>query len=275
MNEQKTWEEPYIINDKTEPVQSFEAFKMWVEMGNKRSLKAVAERMEKSHDTIKKYSCTWKWSERLQEKLSYESNVVYGKQLETVLTGLEMDTKRDYILQMALGNIVSTIVHFSLSTPSQLKTKTNLLTGKTEPNPNMETLERLTNLYSKLEQTHTKNQQKIIDYNHKCLSVQSFKNPNDYNKLIKNGKKEAMEFMGDYFDKIYSKDGDSVHGGITLFQSDLLKSYQPEVVGELETEAEPEAIPEPEATKPTKHTPRKQKKKSKRSTGRSRSKRGK
>ena len=101
-----TWEQPYTMNDKTEPVQSFEAFKIWVEMGNKRSLKAVAERLEKSHDTIKKYSCTWKWSERLNDKLTYENKIIHAKQLEVVMTGLNLDETRDIILQTILGNIL-------------------------------------------------------------------------------------------------------------------------------------------------------------------------
>ena len=109
-----TWEQPYTMNDKTEPVQSFEAFKIWVEMGNKRSLKAVAERLEKSHDTIKKYSCTWKWSERLNDKLTYENKIIHAKQLEVVMTGLNLDETRDIILQTILGNILQGILEISL-----------------------------------------------------------------------------------------------------------------------------------------------------------------
>ncbi len=39
MEEKYSWEEPYTLNDKTEPVQSFEAFKVWVEMGQVEVLK--------------------------------------------------------------------------------------------------------------------------------------------------------------------------------------------------------------------------------------------
>ncbi len=194
-SDNNTWEHPYTMNDKTEPTQSFEAFKVWVEMGNKRSLKAVAERMEKSHDTIKKYSCTWKWSERLQDKLTHENKIIYGQQLEMVLTSLEMDMKRDALIQHVLNNIAGALFELSLNDFKNFMATQNFKKNNLKPNSKMDLFQRLTNLYSNLEQIHTKNQTRCIDLNKKCLSVQSFQDSKDYYKLIENGKLEQKKFF--------------------------------------------------------------------------------
>ena len=260
-NEKYSWEEPYIMNDKTEPIQSFEAFKLWVEMGNKRSLKAVAERMEKSHDTIKKYSCTWKWSERLQDKLSYENKVVYGKQLETILPGLEVDSKRDVTLQIILGNIVDDIFELSIEKASNLLPRTNPKTMKMIDSTNLVLLERLVKVYSHLEKIHKDNQQKIIDYNHKSLSVQSFNNTDDYKNLIKNGKDEYNKIIKDHLDSI-EKVKNVNFGGYSYIKSDMFKSHvQQNNLPELENKEEhTEQLPEPEPEPKAK--PKRKKKKS-------------
>lgn len=226
MEEQYTWEHPYTTGDKTEPVQSFEAFKIWVEMGNKRSLKAVAERMEKSHDTIKKYSCTWKWSERLQDKLTYENKIIHGKQLETVLTSLEIDSRHDIALQMVMGNLLTGMVLLAIEKVDNLRPSRDMK-GKILNNPHLEYLERLTNIYSKMEDIHTKNQEKIINLNNKCLTFQTFNEPVDYKTLVEHGKKEHLRIIDDYVRRTEEKNKTINSGGIVLIENEMYKPYTP------------------------------------------------
>lgn len=240
-----TWEQPYMMNDKTEPVQSFEAFKIWLEMGNKRSLKAVAERLEKSHDTIKKYSCTWKWSERLNDKLTYENKIIHAKQLEVVMTGLNLDETRDIILQTILGNILQGILEISLDDTYNLcPTKEIRQNGtmKLRDNPQLQTLERLTKIYSELEAIHTKNQQKFIDYNNKCLTFQTFNDPKNYDDLLENGRKQYREILGDYVNKIQNETNYNF-GGQHVLTSKKYKPYSTQNdTKQIESE-NPEATP--------------------------------
>lgn len=186
-----TWEHPFQKGDKTEPTQSFEAFQIWLEMGSNRSLKAVAERVEKSHDTIKKYSYTWKWSERLQDKLSYENKQIHAKQLEAVLTSLDIDSNRDIYMQNVLGNLMWDIYCISSLDYTKFITS-DVKTGKLN-SPSLESLERLVNIYSKIEKIHTDTQKKFIDLNKDCLSVHDFECEADYMKVIANGKKQQLE----------------------------------------------------------------------------------
>lgn len=193
--EQNTWEHPFTSGDKTEPVQSFEAFQIWLEMGNKRSLKAVAERVEKSHDTIKKYSCTWKWSERLQDKLSYENQQIHSKQLEAVMTSLDIDTKRDIYLQDVLGNLIYDIRVLSEMKMDKWKAVHN---GKMDTNLFFEMMERLINMYGKLEKIHGENQQKFIDMNAQCLHSHSFEKQEDYPKMLRHGKEQQLKLKHNF-----------------------------------------------------------------------------
>lgn len=250
VEEHYSWEEPYTLNDKTEPVQSFEAFKVWVEMGSSRSLKAVAERMEKSHDTIKHYSCTWKWSERLQDKLSYENKVIHGKQLEQVMTSLDIDSRRDMITQMTMGNILQIIQFLSMIEAEGLKRYYSSRTKKFEQNPNLELMERLVNLYVKLDNTHTKTQQKLIDYNTKCLTYQNFNDVEEYREMLKHGQKQFNKIMSVYCDDLQKK-GKNKTGtaGLMLFNGKIFESYTPgednsleEVDGEKQLTEIPEEI---------------------------------
>lgn len=226
MNDNNSWEHPFQNGDKTEPVQSFEAFKIWVEMGNKRSLKAVAERMEKSHDTIKKYSCTWKWSERLQDKLSYENKIIHGKQLEQVITSLDIDSRRDILLQFVLGNIMSHLLNISVSLPDELMDKRSF-NGKYEENPKFKFFERLINMYTQLENVHTKTQKKLIDYNNKCLTYQTFNSTDEYKELLKNGQRQYLDIVG----KFSKEEGDNrsefnlICGGKNLLMGKLYEPY--------------------------------------------------
>lgn len=184
-----TWKHPFTDGNKTEPVQSFEAFKIWLEMGNKRSLKAVAERVEKSHDTIKKYSCTWKWSERLQDKLTYENQQIHAKQLEAVMTSLDIDNNRDIFLQEVLGNLMYNI---TLLTHKNLDTLKTVREGKVVPNTSFDMLERLIKMYSTLEDVHRKNQQKFIDMNATCFKVHEFDKQIGYMEMLRHGREQQM-----------------------------------------------------------------------------------
>jgi hypothetical protein len=197
MESENTWEHPFTINDKTEPTQSFEAFQIWLEMGTKRSLKAVAERVEKSHDTIKKYSCTWKWSERLQDKLSYENKQIHAKQLESVMTSLDIDNNRDIFLQEVLGNIMYDLGVLSQLNVDKFKTVKD---GKIEPSVYFEMLERLINMYAKLEKVHYDNQQKFIDMNESCLKVYDFDQQADYIKVLLHGRKQHLNIKNGFFE---------------------------------------------------------------------------
>lgn len=218
-----TWEHPFQKGDKTEPTQSFEAFQIWLEMGNKRSLKAVAERVEKSHDTIKKYSCTWKWSERLQDKLSYENKQIHAKQLEAIMTSLDIDSNRDLYIQNILGNIMWDM--YSISSLGCDKLVHTDMEGKLR-SPTIEALERLTNIYVKLEKVHTDTQNKFIDMNKKCLSVHEFDKQADYMKVLANGRKQQLEIDHAYkkITKEFSQDDVLNRAGENL---KLTPSFQP------------------------------------------------
>lgn len=234
-----TWEQPYKMNDKTEPVQSFEAFKIWVEMGNKRSLKAVAERLEKSHDTIKKYSCTWKWSERLNDKLTYENKTIHAKQLEAVMTGLNVDETREIILQTVLGNILQGIMELSCDNTTNLcPTETIRPDGtiKVHQNPRLQTLERLTKIYSELEAVHTKNQQKLIDFNNRCLTVQSFNDPKTYDEMLKHGTKQYLDILEKFLIKISDEEHNYNFGGQYILTSQKYNPYSTQQTEQLEAE---------------------------------------
>lgn len=232
MEEKYSWEEPYTLNDKTEPVQSFEAFKVWVEMGSSRSLKAVAERMEKSHDTIKHYSCTWKWSERLQDKLTYENRVIHGKQLQQVMTSLDIDSRRDIITQVSMGNIMAMIERLTtISIPEFHITRGKKTGNYDNENPYLDLLERLTNVYCKLENSHTKTQQKLIDYNNKCLTYQDFNNVEEYREMLKYGQSELADIITEYVDTI-SNEGkmDTSLGGFALLGGSVYTPFEPSTV---------------------------------------------
>lgn len=188
-----SWEHPFQKGDQTEPVQSFEAFQVWLEMGAKRSLKAVAERVEKSHDTIKKYSYTWKWSERLQDKLSYENKQIHAKQLEAVMTSLDIDSNRDLYVQNILGNLMWDIYCISSNDYTKF-IKSDPETRKLN-SPSLDALERLVNIYSKMEKIHADTQKKFIDLNEDCLSVHDFECEADYMRVIANGRKQQLEII--------------------------------------------------------------------------------
>ena len=231
MEEKYSWEEPYTLNDKTEPVQSFEAFKVWVEMGSSRSLKAVAERMEKSHDTIKRYSCTWKWSERLQDKLTYENRIIHGKQLQQVMTSLDIDSRRDIVTQTSMGNIMAIIHSISMVEADKLKSYYDIRTEKQEENPYLELLERLTNIYCKLENSHTKTQQKLIDYNNKCLTYQDFNNMEEYREMLEYGQSELAGIIKEYVKNITNEGKlDTSLGGYALLGGSVYDPFEPSKV---------------------------------------------
>lgn len=197
MAENNSWDHPFQVGDKTEPIQSFEAFQIWLEMGSKRNLKVVAERVEKSYDTIKKYSCTWKWSERLQDKLTYENSQIHGKQLESILYNLDLDNKRDVLIQQSLGNLANTIFNITLSTKlgnsvSDLQKKENKLI-----NPSLPYLERILTIYSKLEKLHDEHQKKYISLNKECLQYSNFDKQEKYAEVIINGDKNHRKIWRD------------------------------------------------------------------------------
>ena len=249
MNNNNSWEHPFQKGNKTEPVQSFEAFQLWVEMGDKRSLKAVAERMEKSHDTIKKYSCTWKWSERLQDKLTYENKIIHGKQLENVITSLDNDARRDIILQFFLGNIMGIMFEVGMDNMNSFSlNKRNIKTGKLEENPKLLVLERLSKLYCQLEGIHTQTQNKLIDFNNKCLTYQTFNDVDEYEKLLKNGKDQFNDIMYNVVLKTEKSMEHTNTFGICLNMGDLYKSYKDNNKNDgsekLEEMEEPDKLPE-------------------------------
>lgn len=253
MEEKYSWEEPYTLNDKTEPVQSFEAFKVWVEMGSSRSLKAVAERMEKSHDTIKRYSCTWKWSERLQDKLTYENRIIHGKQLQQVMTSLDIDSRRDIVTQTSMGNIMAIIHSISMVEADKLKSYYDIRTEKQVENPYLELLERLTNIYCKLENSHTKTQQKLIDYNNKCLTYQDFNDVDEYPEMLEHGQKQYSKIMSDYHNKVLGDGFKNFVAGVSLMKGKLYTPYEPNSINdleEIESGDEPREEIEPGNTKP-------------------------
>ncbi len=201
-----TWEHPFQKGGKTEPTQSFEAFQIWLDMGNKRSLKAVAEKVEKSHDTIKKYSCTWKWSERLQDKLSYENQQIHSMQLEPILTSLEVDSAQDIFVQEIMSNILYVLLQETTMTLnySQINDK-----GRLDVSYKVELMERLTNMYSKLNRIHTDNQNKLVNLNKQCLRDIEFENKKQYLELIRNGKKQQMtirQSLGEAYTKLSNID---------------------------------------------------------------------
>ena len=224
-----TWEEPFIVGDKTEPVQSFEAFQIWLEMGSKRSLKAVAERVEKSHDTIKKYSCTWKWSERLQDKLTYENKKIHGKQLESMLSSLNVDNKRDLLIQTALGNLATTIVTQSMSTNlGDFRTDFKKMENKLS-NPRLEYLERVLNMYCKLEKIHNEHQKKYIHLNNECLQYSNFDKEEDYVAVMENGEKNQSYILSGIMGAVASAadENNSNAGGVAILKSPDFKPVEP------------------------------------------------
>lgn len=64
---EKLWEQ-----QKGESQQAFEAFSLYLEMGESRSLRAVGQRLGKSRAIIEKWSRRWSWQERLR---SYNNEV--------------------------------------------------------------------------------------------------------------------------------------------------------------------------------------------------------
>ena len=228
-NSNNTWEQPFQVGDKTEPIQSFEAFQIWLEMGSKRSLKAVAERVEKSHDTIKKYSCTWKWSERLQDKLTYENQRIHGKQLEAVLYSLEVDNKRDLITQQSLGNLATLIWNETIKTNLGDNTINTQTYERKLSNPDLEYLERLLNLYCKLEKAHNEHQKKYVSLNNECLQYSSFDKQEDYMKMLLNAESSQKEILTDIADKYqkFKDENNTSLGGVAIMQSNFFKPLEP------------------------------------------------
>lgn len=231
MAENNSWEHPFQNGNKTEPTQSFEAFKIWLEMGNKRSLKAVAERVEKSHDTIKKYSCTWKWSERLQDKLSYENQQIHERQLEPVLTSLELDSKHDVFIQDIMGNVLYVLLNETTMTTnfSEINEK-----GRLDLNYKMDLIERLTNVYGKLNKIHNDTQQKLVNLNKECLKNIDFEDHKQYDQLINNGKTQQLNIrsdLGKYYQKLMKWDQEHDlnqrnYGGESMRLAEPFKSYR-------------------------------------------------
>lgn len=246
-----TWEHPFKNGDKTEPVQSFEAFQVWLEMGEKRSLKAVAERLEKSHDTIKKYSCTWKWSERLQDKLSYENQQIHAKQLEGILTSLDIDQNRDLFIQHILNGLAGDMLELTMNSMNHF-THINPETRMRETNSALELLERLTNMYCKLEKVHSDHQQKYIQLNKNCLHVKTFEDQDEFMKTLKHGKRESMDIQAEVIDGAseYMKKGFNMFGReIGLVRTATPLEHYGDGSGEQLTESEQQMVDEVEIEK--------------------------
>lgn len=61
-SETKPWE-----RQKSESAQAYEAFKCYLDMGNKRSITKVAQKLNKSHALISRWNSRWNWQERIRE----------------------------------------------------------------------------------------------------------------------------------------------------------------------------------------------------------------
>lgn len=59
---EKPWE-----RQKSESEKAFEAFRIYRDMGDSRTLIAVAEQLQKSYTLIRRWSKAWNWSERCLE----------------------------------------------------------------------------------------------------------------------------------------------------------------------------------------------------------------
>lgn len=66
-NDTKPWE-----RQKGESVKAFEAFTVYLEMGDERSLRAVGQRLGKSRALMERWSRTYQWVERVA---SYDADV--------------------------------------------------------------------------------------------------------------------------------------------------------------------------------------------------------
>ena len=64
---EKPWE-----RQKGESSQAFEAFSLYLKMGEKRSLRAVAQRLGKSSALMNRWSSAWNWQERIR---AYENDL--------------------------------------------------------------------------------------------------------------------------------------------------------------------------------------------------------
>lgn len=90
-----------------ESVQAYEAFKIYMNLGSKRSLKLVAESTNKSISCISQWSVKWNWVNRV---FAYDS----------YLTSLELEERENHI-RIALKRHADTSEEFQKKTIEALK----------------------------------------------------------------------------------------------------------------------------------------------------------
>lgn len=81
-SETKPWE-----RQEKEGVKAFEAFAIYRDMGEKRTLQAVADRLQKSYTLIRRWKDAWAWEERVR---AYDNDLQQQAHTEAVKKARKM-----------------------------------------------------------------------------------------------------------------------------------------------------------------------------------------
>lgn len=81
-SETKLWE-----RREKEGVKPYEAFAIYRDMGEKRTLQAVADKLQKSYTLIRRWKDTWEWEERVR---AYDNNLQKEAHAEAVKKARKM-----------------------------------------------------------------------------------------------------------------------------------------------------------------------------------------
>jgi hypothetical protein len=146
-----------------------------------------------------------------------------------MLYSLDVDNKRDMLIQQALGNIAVLIWNQS--------TKTNLGDSALIPkkyerklsNPNLEYMERLLKMYCKLEKVHEEHQRKYVSLNKECLQYSTFDKQEDYVRMLKNAENSQMDILEDSIGDSAKlmKDKDINMGGLSIMKARFFSPLDP------------------------------------------------
>lgn len=87
-----------IMRKNEESEQAYEAFKIYIELGNQRSIQAVADKLQKSYTLIKRWKDRWNWKDRA---LEYDNKIEMEAQSAVIAERKKM-IRRHIKLAMAM-----------------------------------------------------------------------------------------------------------------------------------------------------------------------------